>query len=132
MADLIVAAAQACSRRGDVAVNVAHHCELAERAAEEGVQGLVFPELSLTGYELDLADALAFTPGDSRLAPLVGVVEATGVALVVGAPIRLDTGLHIGAFVLEPGKRSDIVRFRPLADGSTAVRTVWREGHRVS
>jgi predicted amidohydrolase len=41
---------------------------LVHAAAKEHAEILVFPELSLTGYELDLADGLAFSPDDARLA----------------------------------------------------------------
>ena len=33
---------------------------------------------------------------------------------------------------LAPGKRADVVRVRPLSDGSGAVRAVWREGRQVN
>ncbi len=46
-----VAAAQVPSQRGDVERNVATHIAAIEAAARHGVSLLVFPELSLTGYE---------------------------------------------------------------------------------
>lgn len=108
MRALTVAAAQAVSIRGAVAVNIDHHCRLVERAAEEGAEVVVFPELSLTGYELDIASSLAFSPEDERLNPLVDLAEASGVTAIVGAPIRVASGLHIGAFVLEPSRRVSV------------------------
>jgi predicted amidohydrolase len=105
---LCVAAAQTVSIRGEIESNVAHHCALAELAAEKGADAVVFPELSLTGYELDVAFALAFSADDPRLGPLIETSNASESTLIVGAPIRLDSGLHIGAFVLEPGARPRI------------------------
>jgi predicted amidohydrolase len=95
-------AAQTVPVRGDVPANREQHVALAHRAGEAGARVLVFPELSLTGYELDLADALAFETSDARLAPLAETSAKVGVTLVVGAPVRVAGRLHIGAFVLTP------------------------------
>jgi len=69
---------------------------------------LVFPELSLTGYELDLADALAFSERDPRLAPLIELAASYNMTLVVGAPVRIESRLHIGAFILCPDRSVDL------------------------
>lgn len=121
MRELSVAAAQAVSTRGAVSANLEHHCLLAERAAEEGVDVVVFPELSLTGYELDIAPTLAFSAEDERLLPLVEVAETSGTILVAGAPVRLASGLHVGAFVLEPDRSVRVYTKRYLHDGEEAV-----------
>jgi predicted amidohydrolase len=99
---IALAAAQTTPVRGDVAANVEQHLLLAERAAAAGAGLVLFPELSLTGYELDLAEELAFDERDPRLAPLVGAARRLGATLVVGAPIRLGDRVHLAAFVLEP------------------------------
>ena len=52
---LIIAAAQSTSIAGEIAGNVAHHLRFGTIAAEHGAQLLVFPELSLTGYEPSVA-----------------------------------------------------------------------------
>jgi predicted amidohydrolase len=88
--------------RGDVNANIAQHLELARAAAERKAEVVVFPELSLTGYELDLGPALAFCQGDQRLAPLSEAARVLGTILIVGAPVRLAAALHIGAFILYP------------------------------
>lgn len=103
-----VAAAQTVPIRGDIAANLRQHARLVRAAAGLGVDVLVFPELSLTGYELDLAEELAFVEEDFRLARLVDLAAAHGITLVVGAPVRLGTGLHIGAFVLYPDRTRDL------------------------
>ena len=99
---LAIGAAQAVPRRGDVAENVQRHLRLVRLAARHDVQALVFPELSLTGYELDLAESLAFSEDDARLEPLLRAASDHEMVLVVGAPIRLASGLHIGAFIGYP------------------------------
>jgi predicted amidohydrolase len=47
-----VGLAQVDARLGELEANVEHHLEWIERARREGVELLVFPELSLTGYRL--------------------------------------------------------------------------------
>lgn len=64
-----IAVAQTTPMRGDVDGNVGQHVRLVNVAAEERAQVLVFPELSLTGDELKLANDLAFSQRDPRLNP---------------------------------------------------------------
>jgi len=99
-----IAAAQTIPRRGDVDANVEEHVRLVRAAAEEQAEVLVFPELSLTGYELDLANDLAFAESDPRLAPLIALASSYGMTLIVGAPVRIGPRLHIGAFILSPDR----------------------------
>jgi predicted amidohydrolase len=60
--NLVIAAAQCHSTVGNVTNNVAHHRRFGILAAECGVQLLVFPELSLTGYDLAIARATHYRP----------------------------------------------------------------------
>ena len=97
-----IAAAQTIPVRGHVEENVEQHVRLVRVAAEAQPQVLVFPELSLTGYELDLAHDLAFSESDPRLAPLVKAASSQSMTLIVGAPVRIGSLLHIGAFIVSP------------------------------
>lgn len=112
MTALTIAAAQSISIAGDVPGNIARHLAFMRVAAEHGVQLLVFPELSLTGYEPSLAAGLAIAPGDEALAPLREMARELRITAVVGMPIRLGgaSEVLIGALVLGP-------------DGSVAVYT---------
>jgi predicted amidohydrolase len=103
-----LAAAQTVPRRGDVGANLEGHVRLVRAAAQRQVRVLVFPELSLTGYELDLAETLAFSENDPRLTPLGQLASSYDMTLVVGAPVRIETRLHIGAFILSPDGSVDL------------------------
>lgn len=83
---LKVAAVQPPCVAFDVAANAVTHAR-AVRAA--GARVVVFPELSLTGYELD-ADAVALD--DLALAPLGEACAATGAVAWAGAPVEDDDG----------------------------------------
>lgn len=100
---LVLAAAQYSSFPGDVAGNVKTHVRFGNIAAENGVRLLVFPELSLIGYELELAKANPVLPDDSRLDPLRSLAVQAGMTLVAGAPLPDGRGgLYIGAFAFQP------------------------------
>ena len=79
---LLLAVAQPFCTPYDVAANATRHAEVV-RAADASV--VVFPELSLTGYELD---APALDPNDDRLAPLTQACAETGALALAGAPVR--------------------------------------------
>lgn len=97
-----IAAAQVPSVRGDIEANIATHAAAFEAAAKHEVSVLVFPELSLTGYEPDLAAELAMTLEDGRLAPLVALAREHRINAVVGAPLRSGRAKPcIGAIVIE-------------------------------
>jgi predicted amidohydrolase len=88
MADFRIAAAQVASVRGDIARNVETHAAAIRTAAEHGVSVLVFPELSLIGYEPDLAAELAISANAERLSPLAALARRHEIDVVVGASLR--------------------------------------------
>ena len=102
MTPFVIAAAQSISVAGDLAANIFRHQHFMRVAAQHGVQLLVFPELSLTGYERGLAAELAIVPDADVLQPLRDVAREVGVISVVGMPIRLsdESPVLIGALVL--------------------------------
>lgn len=83
----VIAAAQTISLPGDIEANVQEHLRFISAAHVAGVQMLVFPELSLTGYELPLLQRCLLDPGDEVLAPLRALVRQTGMVVTVGAPV---------------------------------------------
>jgi len=71
---LTIGLAQISPRLGDVKANLDKHLVYVEQAAAQGIDLLVFPELSLTGYMLqDLVHEVARTPApdDPLFAPLL-------------------------------------------------------------
>jgi predicted amidohydrolase len=137
------AVAQTCPVKGDVQANLDEHIRLARLAAKAGAAVVVFPELSLTGYELELAGGLAFSEDDARLYPLLDLASSHAITLVVGAPVRVGPSLHIGAFILSPERTTGLYTkhhlgtFPPSSvcdscDGTVPPpeATVFRPGHR--
>lgn len=111
---MIVAAAQFTCTPGDIAANVRTMAGLVRAA--DGARVVVFPELALTGYELEL---IARDPGlqagedDPRLDPVREACRAAGTAAVVNGaapPARPGTRrLGLTSYVIGP-------------DGSTLTR----------
>jgi predicted amidohydrolase len=77
----------------DVAANAEAH---ATAIREAGTRVVVFPELSLTGYELD---APAVAPDDARLRPIVQACAETGAVALIGSPVPADAAPDLGTGV---------------------------------
>jgi predicted amidohydrolase len=92
---LTIAVAQPRIEAHDVGNNVARHAHVVRQAHSRVV---IFPELSLTGYELDAAP-LALD--DARLAALVDACAATGSIAFAGAPIAEHGGLFIAMLAVD-------------------------------
>lgn len=104
---LVIAAAQSASAPGDIAGNVERHLRFCRLAARCGAQLLIFPELSLTGYELTLARSRAVRPDSPALDPLRQLAQSARMTIVAGAPLEEDARggeppLHIASFALRP------------------------------
>jgi len=118
MSSFRIAAAQSVSVPGDVAANVAAHCNFIIEASLSGVDIVVFPELSLCGYELPLIGACALQPDDEVLAPIRELASGKSVHVVVGAPIlSVSNKVHIGAITFFPNGESSIYCKQHLHSG---------------
>ncbi|MEL5958820.1 carbon-nitrogen hydrolase family protein [Streptomyces sp. CLV115] len=94
-APLTVAVAQPVCVPLDVAANSVAHAEAVRRS---GARLVVFPELSLTGYDLA---AEAVSPDDPLLRPLVTACRETGATALAGAPVRGPDGQeHLGTLAV--------------------------------
>ncbi len=59
-----IALAQISSKKGAIKVNITHHLRYIESAIKAGADLIIFPELSITGYEPHLAKQLVTQPND--------------------------------------------------------------------
>lgn len=67
-----IALAQTAPSLAEIALNVGVHLRVAREAAEGAADLVVFPELSITGYDVrEQAVALALTPDSTELTPVV-------------------------------------------------------------
>jgi predicted amidohydrolase len=84
---MVIAAAQSASVAGNIARNIETHLRFGEAAADHGVQLLIFPELSLTGYELAIAKDHRVEPESPDLDPLRALARKARMTIVAGAPV---------------------------------------------
>jgi predicted amidohydrolase len=99
---MILAAAQTRPIRGDIDANLLDHYRLVKLAATNGAQLIVFPELSITGYEREDASQLAFSENDSRLDYFKKIASENNITIIAGAPIQIGTNLFLGEFCIAP------------------------------
>jgi predicted amidohydrolase len=87
---------------GDIQQNIVRHKEFINRATSFGADMIIFPELSLTGYEPTLAKALAVDPHDNRLDDFQTISNAQKVTIGAGIPIRTEKGITISMILFQP------------------------------
>ncbi|WP_250027610.1 carbon-nitrogen hydrolase family protein [Paractinoplanes maris] len=92
MRSLVIAVAQPPVHALDIAANAARHAAAVRASAARLV---VFPEMSLTGYDLD---APLVSPDDPRLHPLIEACAATDTIALAGAPVA---GPHIATLLID-------------------------------
>ncbi|MFF2245633.1 carbon-nitrogen hydrolase family protein [Arthrobacter sp. NPDC058130] len=92
--DLTLSAVQYAALDGGVAANVAEHIRLMEDAESHGARLVIFPELSLTGYRLDLLEGPQdwVSAADARLDGIREICRRTGITAVVGAAFKEEDG----------------------------------------
>lgn len=121
-----VALAQITVRRPDTPedlnFNLDKHAAFVERAAALGAEVVLFPELSVTGYEPDLARQLAMRFEDRRLASLRQVISQCGVYGLIGVPVPSETGgVNIGMLGVRPDDTVFLHTKRYLHDNESEV-----------
>ncbi len=101
---LTIALAQIAPRLGALETNLATHHSLLAEARDRGADLVVFPELGLTGYQLqDLASEVALRLDDDRLGRLAAATRGLS-AIVSFVEESADHRLFIAAALLEDGE----------------------------
>jgi predicted amidohydrolase len=113
---LAIAVAQPRSLAHDVAANALTHADTVRSA---GARVVVFPELSLTGYELDAAPIVA---DDPRLVPVVEACAETNAIALAGAPVRGENGRSHIAMLAIDGAGARVVYRKMWLGGSEPER----------
>lgn len=90
--------------KGDIAANIVKHKEFVGLASSLGASAVFFPELSLTGYEPELANDLAANQDDKRLDLFQQMSDTDKITIGLGLPTRTKTGIRISMIVFQPDK----------------------------
>lgn len=88
--------------KGDIEANLADHKKWIRLAFSHGADMILFPELSVTGYEPTLAKELATGINDSRFDALQLLSDTGQITIAAGMPINNDTGITISLVIFQP------------------------------
>jgi predicted amidohydrolase len=118
MDKFIIAAAQSSSVKGNISENISIHQKYIDAAYKNNVNVVVFPELSLTGYEPDIAKEKALYGNEDVLIPLLNSAARYNITIITGCPIRSNNSRpYIGALIIQPSQKITIYRKRYLHAG---------------
>lgn len=100
-----VAAATPVVHTADPAANADEHIALIRQAAGQGVDLIVFPELSLSGYAIDdlLLQTALLDEVERQVDRIVQTIKDLKIIAVVGAPVRHEQRLYNAAVVIADG-----------------------------
>lgn len=90
--------------KGDIEKNLYKHLAFIESASDKHSSLLMFPELSLTGYEPELAKELATTATDPRFTPLQEISDRLRIVVCAGVPTVRQGDLFVSMIIFRPGK----------------------------
>lgn len=98
-----IAVAQTRSIKGDITANIETHKKLIGLAISYKVDTIFFPELSLTGYEPELAKNVATTQDDKKFDDFQEISNKNKITIGVGIPTKSKSGIKISIIIFQPG-----------------------------
>jgi len=99
-----VAIAQIEAIKGNIEENIENHLKWIKQAIQNNADMVVFPELSLTGYEPDLAESLATNQEDTRLDEIQSLSDKNRITIGVGLPTRKEGNVFVSMIIFQPHK----------------------------
>jgi predicted amidohydrolase len=99
-----ICVAQTKPFKGDIQRNIDHHNKLIDLAVSHGAETIIFPELSLTGYEPELSKELATDKDDSRFEVFQKISNTRQIIIGVGVPTKNNAGTCISIVLFQPHK----------------------------
>jgi len=91
--------------KGKVSVNIDTHIKLIELSLTLNAEAIFFPELSLTGYEPELAKKLATNQNDNRLDIFQEISDNNNIIIGLGLPTATESKIRISMVIFEPNKQ---------------------------
>jgi predicted amidohydrolase len=99
-----ISVAQTRPVKADIQTNIDNHKKIIDLAVSNGADIIIFPELSLTGYEPKLSKELATNQDDSRFDVFQNISDTRQITIGVGAPIKNNGGICISMILFQPHK----------------------------
>ncbi len=95
---------QAEPKKGNVTANIEAHKKFIELALTLNAEAIFFPELSLTGYEPELAKKLATNQNDNRLDIFQQISDHHNIIIGLGMPTTFDAQIRISMIIFQPNQ----------------------------
>ena len=99
-----ISVAQLRPIKGDIISNIETHKKLIEIAVLYKTDAIFFPELSITGYEPELAKDLATNQDDVRFNVFQNICDINEITIGIGMPIKCEVGIQISMIIFQPLK----------------------------
>lgn len=97
--------AQTRSLKGKVHQNIQNHLRIIERAIASKTEVVIFPELSIIGYEPDLAKGLATNVENSIFNPFQKLSDKNEITIGIGMSTNAMDGINISMLIFQPNKK---------------------------
>jgi len=90
--------------KGNISANIAAHKKFIKLALTLNADAIFFSELSLTGYEPELAKKLATNQNDNRLNIFQQICNNNKIVIGLGLPTATKSQIRISMIIFEPNK----------------------------
>lgn len=128
-----IALAQLPVIKGAVAENLEMHLTYIQRAAERGADLVVFPELSLTGYELELLEQLVLPKDSEVFGTLSTAAVAHNIVVIAGCPLLNENSKpYIGAVICFPNGERAFYAKQHLHEGEDVYCSAGHESYQLT
>ena len=97
-----IAVAQTRPIKGDISTNIKTHRELIDLAISYKVDTIFFPELSITGYEPELAKELVTNQDDKEFDNFQEISNKNKITIGLGMPTKSNSGIKISMIIFQP------------------------------
>lgn len=112
-----ISIAQTKAIKGNIKANIESHKKFIEIATSLKVNAIFFPELSLTGYEPELADSLSNYESDQQLDDFQKISDTKKITIGIGFPTKGEDGIYISMIIFQPNTQRLIYSKQHLFPG---------------
>jgi len=100
--------AQTKSEKGNIECNIENHLEMIERAIKLKADLIIFPELSITNYEPDLATELVTDIESNIFSPFQEISNKNEITIGIGMPTKATHGINISMLIFQPNEERTV------------------------
>ena len=90
---------------GDIELNITNHIRLINLAIDQNADVIIFPELSISGYEPQIASELATDQDDARFNIFQKISDSEHITIGIGAPTKQPDGVAISMILFQPNQQ---------------------------